>query len=76
MKLIDKGLKIKNIPISCYHLEMDGGFRKETIKLMKEDILKQLTKHKITDVQVLEVSLNLGIWAKSENNKREQDGSQ
>ena len=63
MKLINKSLRITKLPISCFLLEMSGGLRKETKRLLKADILRALKKKKIDEVRVLEVSLNLGVWA-------------
>ena len=61
MILIKKDLFKIGYTQSGYHWRLDDGLSKETQKVLKQDLLKILKEKGLTNVNKLNVSLNLDI---------------
>lgn len=68
MRLIDKDMKT-GIQHTSYSFDLDGGLSKKARGLLRDEIVEILRSKGIIDITRLDVSLSIGILARSKESE-------
>jgi len=73
MRLIDGDLRQKDVPMKCYRLELEDGLSDELKKKLTKEISTMLKEKGIGDIIILDVKMDLGVWAKSREGEQRRN---